>query len=200
MNQLVDCLSRLGSQNDNIKLPKLHIYQITCQLKARSNSLNQLCIATQVNDELVLLKCTITNGWPNSIKEVPHEIQAYWTFCEELTIKDGLVLKVTEIVIPKSKCKQVLMMIHRGHLGLGKCKLWIKDTVYWLGINEQTRKTSSKTVNYAWNTPKQTSCKYVFRTKDSDIPKDKSCDWYISLWEWLISTYSQLHEQISCST
>ena len=28
-------------------------------------------------------------------------------------------------------------MIHEGHLGLGKCKLWIKDTVYWPGINEQ---------------------------------------------------------------
>ena len=28
-------------------------------------------------------------------------------------------------------------MIHEGHLGLGKCKLQIKDTVYWLGINEQ---------------------------------------------------------------
>ena len=28
-------------------------------------------------------------------------------------------------------------MIHKGHLGLGKCKLWVKDTVYWLGINEQ---------------------------------------------------------------
>ena len=38
----------------------------------------------------------ITNGWPNSIKEVPPEIQAYWTFCEELTIEDGLVLKVPE--------------------------------------------------------------------------------------------------------
>ena len=28
-------------------------------------------------------------------------------------------------------------MIHEGHLGLGKCKLWVKDTVYWPGINEQ---------------------------------------------------------------
>ena len=54
--------------------------------------LNQLCIATQEDDELVLLKHMITNGWPNSIKEAPHKIQAYWTFCEELRIKDGLVL------------------------------------------------------------------------------------------------------------
>ena len=138
MNQLADCLSRLGSQNNNIKLPKQHIYQITSQLKARSDSLNQqLHVATQENDEIVLLKHTITNGWPNSIKEVPHEMQAYWTFHEKLTIEDGLVLKGTRIVIPKSKCKQVLTMIHKGQLGLGKCKLQIKDTVYWLGINKQ---------------------------------------------------------------
>ena len=68
MNQLVDCLSILGSQNVNIKLPKLHIYQITSQLKARSDSLYQLCIATQEDDELVLLKHIITNGWPDSTR------------------------------------------------------------------------------------------------------------------------------------
>ena len=88
-----------------------------------SDILNQLCIATQEDDELILLKNTITNGWPIFIKEVPPEIQAYWTFHEELTIDDGLVLKGTRIVIPKSKHKQVLTMIHEGHLGLGKCKL-----------------------------------------------------------------------------
>ena len=31
-------------------------------------------------------------------------------------------------------------MIQKGHLGLGKCKLWCKDTVYWLGINKQLEK------------------------------------------------------------
>ena len=77
MNQLADCLSRLDNQNDNIKLPKLYVYQIISQLKARSDTLNQLHIATQEDDELILLKNTITNGWPNSIKEVLPEIQAY---------------------------------------------------------------------------------------------------------------------------
>ena len=103
MHQLANCLSRLGSQNDNIKLPKLHIYQITSQLKTRNDTLNQFCIATQEDDELILLKHTITNGWPDPIKEVPPEIQANWTFHEELTIEDGLVLKGARIVIPKSK-------------------------------------------------------------------------------------------------
>ena len=88
-------------------------------------------------DELVLLKHTITHGSPNTIKEVSNELQAYWTFWEELTIEDGLVLKGTRIVIPKNKHNQILKMIHEGHLGLGKCKLQVKDTVYWPGINKQ---------------------------------------------------------------
>ena len=139
-NPLADCLSRLGNQKDNIKLPKLYMYQISSQPKARSDTLNQLHTATQEDDELILLKHATTNGWPNSIKEVPPETQAYWTFQEELMIEDGLILKGTQIVVPNSKCKQTLQLIYEGHLGLGKCKLQCKDTVYWLGINEQLEK------------------------------------------------------------
>ena len=32
----------------------------------------------------------------NTIKELPSKIQPYWTFREELTIEDGLILKGTE--------------------------------------------------------------------------------------------------------
>ena len=41
-NLLVDCLSRLGDQKDTIKLPKLHVYQISQQLPARNNKLQEL--------------------------------------------------------------------------------------------------------------------------------------------------------------
>ena len=41
-NLVADCLSRLGFQKDSISLPKLHINQITSQLKARSDSLHNL--------------------------------------------------------------------------------------------------------------------------------------------------------------
>ena len=83
------------------------------------------------------MKHTITQGWPNTIKEVPNKLQAYWTFREELTVENGLVLKGTRIIFHKNKHNQILQMMHEGHLGLGKCKLLVKDTVYWPGINEQ---------------------------------------------------------------
>ena len=79
INNLADCLSRLGTQNDSIKLPNLHLYQITNHLNARSDSLSQLHVTSQEDDDLVLLNHTIINGCLNTIKEVPNELQAYWT-------------------------------------------------------------------------------------------------------------------------
>ena len=119
-NQLADCLSQLSGQKDSIKLPKLHAYLITKQLCARSDSLQQIRIATQEDDELALLKHTITQGWPRTIKEVPSVLQSYWTFREELTKEEGIILMITWIVIPAKKCETVLQLIHEGHLGLNK--------------------------------------------------------------------------------
>ena len=102
-NQLADCLSHLGDQKDAIMLPKLQVHQITKQLLARCDTLQQLQVATQADDELAILKHTIMQGWPKNIKQVPPELQPYWTFREEFTIEDGLILKGTRIVIPNKQ-------------------------------------------------------------------------------------------------
>ena len=113
---------------------------MTSQLNARSDSLQQLREGTQADDTLAILKYTIQQGWPSSIKELSSEIQPFWTFREELTIEDGIILKGTRIIIPSKKQNTILKLIHEGHLGLTKCKLCIKETVYWPGLNEQLEK------------------------------------------------------------
>ena len=91
-------------------------------------------IATLEDDELALLKHTIMHGWQSTIREVPSKIQPYWTFREELTIEDGIVLKGTQILVPHNKHQAKLQLIYEGHLGLDNCKFRAKDTVYlaWL--------------------------------------------------------------------
>ena len=42
--------------------------------------------------------------------------------------------------MPGKKCEAVLKLIHGGHLGLNKCKLHAKETVYWPGLNGQLEK------------------------------------------------------------
>ena len=80
----------------------------------------------QEDDLLALLKHTITQGWPSSIKEVPSQLQPYWTFREELTIEDGLILKGIRIVVPNKKCESIPKLLQEGHLGLNKCKLHVR--------------------------------------------------------------------------
>ena len=75
-------------------------------------------------------------GWPKSIKQVPPMLHPYWTFREKLTIEDGLILKGTRIIIPNNQCKTILKLIYKGHLGLNKCKLKAKESVYWPGLNK----------------------------------------------------------------
>ena len=80
------------------------------------------------------------HGWPSTIKEVPSEIQPYWTFRKELTVEYDNVLKGTWIVVPYKKHQATCKLLHEGHLGLGKCKLRAQDTVYWPGLNDQLEK------------------------------------------------------------
>ena len=133
-------MSRVGGLQNSTKLPKLSVYQITNQLNARSDSLQQLHEASQADDFLAILKYKIQKGWPSNIKELASEIQAFWTFWEELTIEDGLILKGTSIVVPSTKQAEILKLIHEGHLGLTKCKERAKETVYWPGLNDQLEK------------------------------------------------------------
>ena len=97
-------------------------------------------MSTQADDELALLKHIIMQGWPSSVKQIPPVLQPYLMFREELTVEDGLILKGTRIVIPDRDCEAILKLIHEGHLGLNKCKLHAKETVYWPGLNDQLEK------------------------------------------------------------
>ena len=195
-NQLADCLSQLGGgQKDTIKLPKLHWYQITHQLCARIDSLNQLRISMQEDVELSLLKHTIMQGWPSTIKEVPNVLQLYWTFREELTVENGLIWKGTRIVIPTKKWEAFLKLIHEGHLGLNKCKVHAKDTVYWTGFNVQLERlilSCELCLKYSQTT------QYVTRPGDNSTSMDKTCNRHISLWGSILSTDCGLHKQVSC--
>ena len=136
-NQLADCLLRLGCLQDKIKLPRLKVHLLTKCLSATSDKLQQIQQATQDDDTMALLKHTITLGWPHTVQELPKDLQAYWTFREEMTVEDGLILKATRIVIPPSMRESTLHQLHEGHLGFTKCYNRAKQTVYWPSLRKE---------------------------------------------------------------
>ena len=138
-NQLVDCLSRLGCQKDKIQLPKLKIHAITRQLPATADRLNQFHTETAHDEKLALLKHIVQNAWPQDICDLPKEIQPYWTFHEEMTIEDGLLLKGTCIIVPHTLHPEMIQLLHTGHLGLEKCLNRAKQSMYWPGLYEELK-------------------------------------------------------------
>ena len=88
---------------------------------------------------LNILKNTVFKGWPDLRKHCPQELWDYWNFRCELVIDDGLVLKGSRIIIPKSLQKEVLEALHTGHQGETKCMLLAREAVFWPGITKDIR-------------------------------------------------------------
>ena len=99
-------------------------------LNCSADKLQVLRESTKQDETLVLLKEIVTQGWPEKIKDLPPELQPYWTFREAITVADGLLLKGNRIIIPDKDRPQILKQIHEGHLGIQKCLQRAKATVY----------------------------------------------------------------------
>uniref|UniRef100_A0ABM0M1F2 Uncharacterized protein K02A2.6-like n=1 Tax=Saccoglossus kowalevskii TaxID=10224 RepID=A0ABM0M1F2_SACKO len=75
-----------------------------------------------------------SKGWPDSIKKVLSVLRPYWSVRDDISIEDGTVLTGSRILIPTALRDDILQQIHKGHLGMEKCKLRAKSSVYWPGI------------------------------------------------------------------
>ena len=100
--------------------------------------MNQFHTETAQDEELALLKHIVQTGWPHNIHDLLKEIQPYWTVHEEVTIEDDL-LKGTCIIIPQTLCKEMIQLLHTGHLRLEKCLNRAKQSMYWPGLYEELK-------------------------------------------------------------
>ena len=128
---LADSLSRLNPAKDK----EIDLEQSIYAVQFSHDRLQELKQKTDGDQELSTLKTIITDGWPDSAKDVPKTVRNYWSCKEELSLEDGLILKGDRVLIPSSMQKYILDNIHMGHQGSEKCKLRAKTCVYWRGIN-----------------------------------------------------------------
>ena len=84
-------------------------------------------------------------------------------------------------------------------MGLNKCKLHIKETVYWPGLNEQLEKISVKllTVSQILKIQMQAAPQYVTGKGNTAKPMDKACDRYFLLRRSVIFVSGWLYKSIS---
>ena len=62
----------------------------------------------------------VLDGWPSATNECAEPAHAYFTYREELTIIDGLLVNGNCIVIPTNMCHDCLETLHASCLGVNK--------------------------------------------------------------------------------
>ena len=82
-------------------------------------------------------------------------MKPYFSYRDELTIQDGIILRGDRIVIPTSMRKEVKQKAHAGHMGINACIRRARDLVFWPGMSKEIRQLVESCETCACHTNKQ---------------------------------------------
>ena len=129
---LADGLSRLPNRakNKEINLDiKIQFVQFA------EDKMTQLRRESRRDTTLDALQEVIVEGWPKKRTHWPTFLRQFWTFRDEISVCDTLVLKGDRIFIPEVMRESILSRLHSSHQGIEKTRLRARTSVYWPGID-----------------------------------------------------------------
>ena len=127
---IADTLSRISCcHNEAVQGLDVSLHKICQNLNASPTRVSQIQEETGKVPTLSALREVIMGGWPERRSDCPVHLHAYWNYCDKLTVADGLILKGTRIVIPKSLQPDIMQQLHYAHQGAEKCKLKVEGSV-----------------------------------------------------------------------
>ena len=109
--------TKQGKQTE-IKGLNISVHDVETDVK--DSTLNKICTNTKADPTLSLVMRYVLDGWPDGTNECAEPAHAYFTYREELTITDGLLVKGNHIVIPTNMCHDCLETLYASHLGVNK--------------------------------------------------------------------------------
>ena len=100
---VADALSRISScSGEDVQGLDVSLHEVHLHLNASPLRVSQIQDETAKDTALSALREIIMHGWPEKRSDCPAYLHAYWNYRDELTVSNGLILKGTRIVIPKS--------------------------------------------------------------------------------------------------
>ena len=108
---------------------------------ASPSKMESIKMATAADSELQLVIKHVRRGWPEYSGNVPQEVRAYMKVKNELSEADGLLIRGSRVIIPRSLRADILKRIHDGHQGLTKCRDRAKSSVWWPGLSAELKHT-----------------------------------------------------------
>ena len=130
---LADSLSR-NTKSPNSSEETSQVITV-CFVQFSTNFLQEFRDATKQDSELCMLVKYIMTGFPEKQRDVHPCVRKYWSFRDELSIEDGVVIKGQQVIIPSELQELYLKKINDGHQGIIRCQQRARSCIYWPVIN-----------------------------------------------------------------
>ena len=98
---------------------------------------------TLMNIAMSALYKVVKQGWPSDKALLPPEIQPYWSFRDEISIHEGVLLKSDQVIIPSSLRQEMLTKIHKAHQGADSSIRRAQETLFWPAMSATIRRACS---------------------------------------------------------
>ena len=96
-------------------------------------TLQEIKDATATDETLQnLARVITTQKW----HEVGKDVGQYQQIKQELSVSNGIILRGTRIIVPERLRQRVIMLAHSGHQGIVKTKRFLRDSVWFPGIDK----------------------------------------------------------------
>ena len=110
-------------------------FEVMTVLPISTSRMSELQRATAEDPVLQTVGKYIQQGWPERATSVPQLARKFYTFRDELTIQDDIVMKGLKPVIPQSLQATYVKLLHEGHIGTESTKRRGRDIVFWLSMS-----------------------------------------------------------------
>ena len=81
----------------------------------------------------------VKRGWPSDKALLPPEIRPYWSFRDEISIHEGILLKSDQVIIPSLLRQEMLTKIHKAHQGADSSIRRARETLFWPAMSAAIR-------------------------------------------------------------
>ncbi len=128
--QNADALSRLPlNKKTGVEYIDLNVLETT---KNAPVTVEQIAQETKKDPILESVYQCVMYGWPNNIQ--PH-LKRFFTIKDKLSCDKGCLFFENRVVCPEILKRDVLEVLHSGHLGIVRMKMLARSYVWWFGLS-----------------------------------------------------------------
>ena len=145
---IADTLSRAPTHSATIadeqfcQETEMFVNAITTNLPATEQFLTKIAKKQDEDEICSQVKQLSLKGWPQK-QTVSDLLKGYHSVSGELSVYNGILMRGARIIIPPSLRQDVLEKLHSGHQGITKCRLRVRQSVWWPGLSKQLEKLVS---------------------------------------------------------